>query len=99
MLSHPEKLHHVDSWKRGHLTQSQYCLLHNLKLGTFKAWVRDQAHLRTVIKPSRSLVPVDLVTAKPVTASLRIECPSGHVLHVSSGMDLDWVGALLRGLA
>lgn len=93
---------HVNAWSQSGLTQSAYCRLHGLVVGTFHAWVA-RAKRESVESPvPLTMVPVIVqpaVSSTQLSSPLSLQHPSGWQLHLPSGTEANWLGKLLRELA
>ena len=87
-LSHSEKKSfwstHIDNWKSSDLTQSNYCLINNLKISTFQCW---NNRLKKETQPETSLVPIKLESFKNNTAPL--ELVINHTLTLKINPDFE----------
>jgi hypothetical protein len=81
------------------LTPAQFCAQEGVSLPSFYSWKRRLAALTgdaaADAHPSPRLLPVRL---PPVRAAVELVLPSGAVLRLAPGCDLDFVRALLQTL-
>ena len=86
----------VDAWRSARCTAADFARQHGLNPNTF-AWWRSE--LSREATPSRlTLLPVATPLLPREPAPVDVVLPSGIVVRVPLGVDLSWVGALVRAV-
>lgn len=101
-LSGDQWMGHVSTWSESGHTQSAYCRLHGLALGTFNNWVGRVK--RSAIEAPMPLTVVPVVVQPDVNhvqlnSPLSLQHQSGWQLQLPAGIEANWLGKVLKELS
>ena len=88
---------HVERWKSGGLSMTEYCRQHNLVLGTFSGWIKPYKKSATKFKPINvrpSMNPVSV----PQSSVIEILLEQRIKIRLLNVSDASMVLAIAKGL-
>jgi hypothetical protein len=83
----------VAAYRRSRLTQREFAAQQRISVETLRSWLYKRAP-----QAAPRLVPVR-VTAAPMSDAIELRLPSGAVLRIGVGADVEYVVTLVRALA
>ena len=89
----------LDRYERSGLSQTAFCLRHDVALSTLQYWRRRARD--TDQEPRRSFVEVPQVTGMSralAGEAVIVELPGGARLEVPAGTDTQWLSGLVRAM-
>ncbi len=88
---------HIEAWQTSGLSQVAYCRQNNLNSKTFSNWLRAYRS-QQVAAAAPSLIPIEIKSEPPLSASLYLRCPQGYTLEFPANTSPQWLGELLKCL-